>query len=454
MKKAAVSIICVLFFYSGYLQAQGIVFVNKTFTEVQKQAKAENKLIFIDFHTKWCAPCRAMEKNVFPQKEAGDFYNAAFINLELDAENEGVDLARKYNVNAYPTLAFVNAEGELIFKNVGAADVKSLIRIGKKALEASQGTASYATLKKLYPSKSNDEIFLITYIDKMIEFKETPITAIEKYLDIQKGMKENESEMLEFILKHYSSRLILGGKAEKILNEHYQELWDIATPKEEKFLEKVKLQMIKTTRKYAYSTKDTALYAIFLNRYMELPDSIKTTDFALRRETYNDYWLEYLWISGNKKKYKIAAEKYLDSVTTAKTLDQIRHDDNLRYEAYNEKLQGNKSLIGDQIKESLKYYEAIIQTEAIIKVGEAYLATGLTKPEIRRLKGWINYGMKLLPESYLMSDFLAKVLYRTGDKKEALKAKKAAIAKLPANDSKILPVLKKELSIMEKGGSF
>lgn len=95
------------------LQAQ-TDFRHITFAEAQQAAKAENKMIFVDFYTEWCGPCKRMAKLVFPTQKVGDFLNANFVNLKIDAEKgEGVELAKKYGVKAYPTLCVIDADGNL-----------------------------------------------------------------------------------------------------------------------------------------------------------------------------------------------------------------------------------------------------------------------------------------------------------------------------------------------------
>lgn len=103
-----------------------------TFDEAKAAAKAENKMIFVDFYTQWCGPCKMLAKKVFPTEEVGDFLNSGYICLKLDAEAEGQELAKSINVTAYPTLAVFDSDGNLSGKFEGFKEGSAFITAVKE----------------------------------------------------------------------------------------------------------------------------------------------------------------------------------------------------------------------------------------------------------------------------------------------------------------------------------
>jgi thioredoxin-related protein len=115
--------------------AQGITFEHSEWTAILAKAKSENKVIFMDAYTTWCGPCKMMSNQTFPNKEVGDFYNKNFVSAKIDMEKgEGVDLARKYQVNLYPTLLFIDGDGEIVHRTAGFMAPKEFLDLGKTAL--------------------------------------------------------------------------------------------------------------------------------------------------------------------------------------------------------------------------------------------------------------------------------------------------------------------------------
>lgn len=87
----------------------------------------------MDAYAAWCGPCKLMEKNVFTDKNVADYYNQNFINSHFDMEKgEGKTLAAKYGIRSYPTLLFLNGEGEIVGKELGYIKTEEFLELGKK----------------------------------------------------------------------------------------------------------------------------------------------------------------------------------------------------------------------------------------------------------------------------------------------------------------------------------
>ena len=108
--------------------------------EAVAKAKAENKLIFIDFYTQWCGPCLNMAQTVFSLPTVGYYYNQTFINLKIDAEEgEGITLAKKYGVRSYPTYAFIDpATEEIVHRSSSRQTPEQFIQTGKECKHSYQ----------------------------------------------------------------------------------------------------------------------------------------------------------------------------------------------------------------------------------------------------------------------------------------------------------------------------
>ena len=102
--------------------------------EALDQAEAQGKLVFIDFYTSWCLPCKLMDEDVFTDPAFGAFMNERFVSIKIDAEaGNGPNLAALYGVQAYPTLLFVDADGRVKARKEGAAYQTELRQLAREA---------------------------------------------------------------------------------------------------------------------------------------------------------------------------------------------------------------------------------------------------------------------------------------------------------------------------------
>lgn len=119
-----------------FAQGTGITFESARWKEVVKRAKEENKLIFFDAYTTWCSPCHKLQNQVFPDRVLGEFFNKNFINVKFDMEKgEGLSLSKKYTVQVYPTLLFIDPRTEKVVNHaIGLKSVEQLLQLGEMAV--------------------------------------------------------------------------------------------------------------------------------------------------------------------------------------------------------------------------------------------------------------------------------------------------------------------------------
>ena len=153
-------------------QEQGIRFdKSMSWREVVEKATRENKYIYVDVMATWCGPCQAMVKNIFPQKEVGDFYNEHFICIKLQTDKtakddeyvkawhkEVNDICTKAKIKVLPTSLYYNPQGELVHIIPGGMpDAGRFVEAGKIALD--ENRQIFTCLKK-YEAGERDVEFL------------------------------------------------------------------------------------------------------------------------------------------------------------------------------------------------------------------------------------------------------------------------------------------------------
>jgi len=204
--KKYISILFLLLGSAGSLCAQGIEFNHGSWAEIKAQAKKENKLIFLDFYTVWCAPCKKMAMEVFPLPEAGEFFNKHFINVKVDAEKgEGIMLANTYVPAGYPTLIFTDADGKQLYRTTGAETAQELIKYGKLALNPQD---DYERLKAKYAKNElgKDDLFRYMIIVKAKGNATTINEVFDRYFGlINKPGKQAFEMMKEYVNNSNSS---------------------------------------------------------------------------------------------------------------------------------------------------------------------------------------------------------------------------------------------------------
>jgi thioredoxin-related protein len=185
----------VLITIANFAIAQGINFESHDtkWADILAKAKTENKVIFMDAYTTWCGPCKKMAADIFPQKEVGDYFNKQFVNVKMDMEKgEGLDLAKKYKIRAYPTYLFIDGNGELVHKSMGMMPAPDFINVAQSAADPNK---QFYSLKKKFDKGEREPAFVKNLLDAALKSGESEIASevMNTFMDTQKdlGTKEN-----------------------------------------------------------------------------------------------------------------------------------------------------------------------------------------------------------------------------------------------------------------------
>jgi thiol:disulfide interchange protein len=107
------------------------------YSQALAQSKAKQKPLLIDFHAKWCAPCRLMERTTFKDAAVVKALED-FIALKLDVDTEKV-LADHYGIRAIPTIVVANFSGKTLLESDGYLGSKDFMKLMSEALLVFRG---------------------------------------------------------------------------------------------------------------------------------------------------------------------------------------------------------------------------------------------------------------------------------------------------------------------------
>ncbi|MDO5615101.1 MAG: thioredoxin fold domain-containing protein [Cruoricaptor ignavus] len=110
-----------------------------------KAQKTQPKKILIDFYADWCGPCKTMEKYTYNHPVIAEYLNENYYIVKFDAEgkekiniyghtfgndkkgkNNLHDFTKYMNVNAVPSIVFLDEKGNPITILQGALSAKEL----------------------------------------------------------------------------------------------------------------------------------------------------------------------------------------------------------------------------------------------------------------------------------------------------------------------------------------
>ncbi|MCW7495377.1 thioredoxin family protein [Leptospira levettii] len=232
-------------------------------------AKQENKFIIVDVFADWCTYCMVLEKEIFPDPEVSRILDQ-FVRVRLDGE-EFPNLRKKYNVEGYPTILFLDGDGNFVTKIVGLATKEDIVSLSKRILQEPNLESFLKT--EIRKEKENPHLYfrlgLLYFQNKEYEKAEEQfLTSIQKSKNIP-IVKENS---------HFNLNLIRSVNGPK----------DVALSSWKEFIKNYPNSKRITTAKlyYGISLKETGDYKLAKSILTEIqPKLVSESDKTICKET-------------------------------------------------------------------------------------------------------------------------------------------------------------------------
>jgi thiol-disulfide isomerase/thioredoxin len=414
--KKIISIACFFLMATATSVAQdGVAFQPVAgWQEVLAKAKQENKYVFVDCYATWCGPCKAMDKNIFPDKEVGKFINEKFISVKVQMDKTKNDvpviqswyrdaamLKSNYAISAFPTYLVFSPDGEPLHRFTGASKTGAeFIDKTKNALNAS--TQYYKTVHQ-YKEHKNDSAFLRNAIKVALSSSDRKMAAEigNYYIDVVNPMAKDNLITLRL------TTLTSKDKSFKF------------------FLENAKAVNAVMGAKYAETIVGAVLYEDDLKPYFEAG---KTTSD----------WRKLTVML--KKKYHILNPKTIDRYEAAYYL---RKNDTARFEkamlSYVEKYESQFN--EDELNDHAWTAVSICENKDILEMALKWSEKSLELVDKSPSSNYCNF-----------MDTYANIFYKLGRKEDAINWEKKAL-EIATRDKKekIAKAIAVNMEKMEKG---
>jgi len=226
--KKLLSVLFLLLQLESY--AQGVKFENGSdWKQILAKARSENKYVFVDCYATWCGPCKAMDRDVYPDEAVGRNVNDKFIAVKMQMDTSDKDdqaikngyasshfLMAEYKVLAFPTFLFFSPDGTLVHRGVGYKKSEDFLDMSDAALNPDK--QFYSVLNryksgKLTPKECGDFANAATHLGEKQLGTEAAHVYMDKYLFTLKDKELFASkDNLDFIETYANSTTDKGFK--------------------------------------------------------------------------------------------------------------------------------------------------------------------------------------------------------------------------------------------------
>jgi len=418
-----------VFLYALFGFSQGIVFENGTWKDLLVKAQQANKPIFVEVFISSSDSCKHMAEQIFPIKAVGKAYNENFLCYQIDAEKgEGVEFSKRYEVKSYPTYLFFFADGSIFCKASKAMSANNLIGVSDQALSIMYDSKPMAVLEKDYAIQKDNPAFLKWYIWKRSKIGLSNAFLFDKYLKLIPEEERTSSTVVDLYQKD--------GKFLRINSLAFENLRKYASTFD-KTLGAVHLLIfnsIKNTIGDAASSKDKKL----LGSAMSIFDQLPQKELPMQKD---ELFMMYYKETGETDKYLKHTARFGNKYLMKISNDTIEQRNKANLVLFDQIIKsGALSSIKDadiisKLKEQAANTESIKISKELNRISSEVFESSSDKKMLRNALKWSKRSLELSPDNVQVMENYANLLYKIGQKKEAIAQEEEALRKVSKIDA-------------------
>ncbi|PWK28933.1 thioredoxin [Arcicella aurantiaca] len=399
------------------IHAQEINFEKGSWQETVAKAKAQSKPIFIDFFTTWCGPCKQLEQKVYSKPEVIQKMNANFINFKIDAEKgEGPDLARKFDVSAYPFLVWADKNQNVLLTDAGYMPVNEFLKSVDNALNQYR-EGRLEDYETQYRAGKREANFLVDFINKRHVMVMDNRELVEQYLLATPATDQTSERTLKLLSQN---TFTLNGKAIELLqNQNAFQKYGIST------LETVSTTMMEYFRN-ALRTKNLDL----LERLAGLNLKLNPVEAGRQNERYR---MEFYKSTNNTPKYLETAQNLADKYLMNVSQEELKKQNLAHFQEFMLPYRTGKDdsvKIGkvrfDAMKKLHSRYASINFASDLDVLAEEFYKNVSDKTILQKAIVWSRKANEIDENPDYLNTY-AHLLYKMGIRSEAITAEEKAL---------------------------
>jgi len=99
----------------------------------QARARAAGKPVLVDVYADWCAQCKELDENTWPDPQVAAWIQANAVAVRIDTDKVRKDLAPRLGILSYPTVILLDGDGRELRRMLGFEKPEAMLKFLKGA---------------------------------------------------------------------------------------------------------------------------------------------------------------------------------------------------------------------------------------------------------------------------------------------------------------------------------